>query len=84
MFFFVFPTDIATECGIIDESKVDGFKPSINKLSTKTVKSYSDTFYTTGIVSGKLLELQDSGDASSQRTTVAGGAWVHAPPQKSK
>jgi len=33
-------------------------------------------------VSGRLLELQDSGGASSPRATVASGAWVHAPPQK--
>jgi hypothetical protein len=32
-------------------------------------------------VSGRLLELQDNGGASSPRATATGGAWVHAPPQ---
>ena len=39
-FFFIFPTDIATNSGITDERKADGRIPSlrmsVNKLSTKS------------------------------------------------
>jgi hypothetical protein len=31
-------------------------------------------------VSGRLLEPQDSGGASTPHATATGGAWVHAPP----
>jgi hypothetical protein len=38
--FFIFPTDIATDCGIIDERKADGRIPSVmtsvNKLPMKS------------------------------------------------
>jgi hypothetical protein len=78
MFFLFYIHNTNYKKSTLNKNYIKQFK--IYKITPKTLRIAGKAFCTTGIVSGRLLEPQDSGGTSTPHATATGGAWVHAPP----